>query len=501
MGGDGAVKAARLKFAKNAAANVVNGLVAAILSIVLPHFFVHDFTRPVFSLWILILQLGTFVNVLNFGLSVAIGRHVAVAVAKDDLVGAQQMVAAGVQILCGLAGIGFLLILALDVAMPVLFHQISAPLMPVAQKSLLWVGGALAVGLPFSGFSGAMIGLQRNEVPALTNVVGKGALGVVLAVVAARTHDLLAVAQAFFWVSLFGYLLQYAAFKVLAGWRLPVSRLAAARRELAYYCVSLSVWSVAMLLVSGVDTSIVGAFDYRAVAAYGLAANLSVFFAGSVNVMMNPLVQVFAGFFARGDTGAAMRLLDVSSFLASLALMLAGLWLVGLEHFGFSLWVGPGLAAQAFPFFCLLVASNTVRNTGTPYAMYLLGSGQQNRVMLTPLIEGLTNFLCSVAGAWLFGAIGVAVGALVGSCVGIAANFVYNMRRTLPAGFSPLRYFRDNLVVPAVLAAPCLAVLVYFGPREALDVTVAGLMAASALVLWPAWKRCAPRAANWSMLK
>lgn len=40
----------RLRFAKNAASNVVNGSVGAIVSIVLPHFFVHDLSSTEFAL-------------------------------------------------------------------------------------------------------------------------------------------------------------------------------------------------------------------------------------------------------------------------------------------------------------------------------------------------------------------------------------------------------------------------------------------------------------------
>jgi O-antigen/teichoic acid export membrane protein len=379
--------------------------------------------------------------------------------------------------------------------------------MPQAQASLLWVGGGLALGLPASGLMGAVIGLQRNEVPALTNLVGKSLLGAVLAVVAARTHSLPAVAHAFFAASLLTYLMQYAAFRwVCRNW--PViarfnkrahqrtharADLATARRELVRYCLSLSVWSVSMMLITGIDTSIVGAFDYRAVAAYGLASSLAVFFSGSFNTLLTPLIQIFTGHHARGEISATLRLLDVASFLCTLSLLVAGIWMVALAHLGFTLWVGDALAAQAFPFFVLLVIANAIRNSGTPYALYLLGSGQQQRVILTPLMEGFSNAICSIFGAWAFGAIGVAIGAGIGGIVGIAANFLYNMARTLPASFNRWRFFRDTIALPFLLALPGLAVLIYVGPRAALEMTIIGLLAATMVILWPAWRMCKSR--------
>ncbi len=192
---------------------------------------------------------------------------------------------------------------------------------------------------------------------------------------------------------------------------------------------------------------------------------------------------------------ATLRLLNVASFLSTLSLLVAGIWMVALAHVGFTLWVGPALATQAFPFFVLLVIANAIRNSGTPYALYLLGSGQQQRVILTPLMEGFSNAIFSIFGAWAFGAIGVAIGAIIGGVVGIGANFLYNMARTLPVSFNRNRFLLDTVAIPLLLALPCLAVLVYFGSRAALEATISGLFAATIVTLWPAWQMFKSRAA------
>jgi O-antigen/teichoic acid export membrane protein len=480
----------RLTFAKNAASNVVNGMVGAVVLIVVPHFFVHDFSPAQFSLWILILQLGNLVNVLNVGLSVAIGRFVAVSAAHDDVTGMARITAAGVQILTMLAVLGLLLVGLVAVLLPAVYVQIEPDLIPAARQAILWVGGSLALGLPVTGLSGAMIGLRRNELPAAVNAIGKTALGIALVVTAAHTHDLVSVARVFFIMNCLTYALNILVFRWLCrNWRLPLmAGLAGSWVELARYCVSLSVWSVSMLLVTGVDTSIVGAFDYHAVAAYGLAANLGVFFGGAVNVMMNPLIQVFAGLHARGDIQASLRLLRISSFFATSGLIFAGMWMVGLAHYGFTLWVGKRLAVQAFPFFCLLVLSNTIRNSATPYTLYLLGTGQQQRVMLTPFMEGVSNFIASVIGCWLFGAIGVAIGAVVGAGVGVVANFIYNMPRTLPSGFFRLGFFGETWVRPILLGFPGFVVLFWLRPDDGTPLFIGSALGVCslliALLLW-----------------
>src|ERR1700727_2814290 len=107
-----------LRFAKNAASNVVNGSVAAVVSIILPHFFVHALSPAAFQLWILLLQLGAFVTFLNFGLHVAIGRYVAVALGRADKAKAETIIGAGVQILSVLGMIGMALICIVAWALP-----------------------------------------------------------------------------------------------------------------------------------------------------------------------------------------------------------------------------------------------------------------------------------------------------------------------------------------------------------------------------------------------
>jgi O-antigen/teichoic acid export membrane protein len=63
--------------AKNALANVASGTSAALLAIILPPILVRTLSRDIYSTWALILQIGAYTGLLNFGIQVAIGRFVA----------------------------------------------------------------------------------------------------------------------------------------------------------------------------------------------------------------------------------------------------------------------------------------------------------------------------------------------------------------------------------------------------------------------------------------
>jgi hypothetical protein len=94
----------------------------------------------------------------------------------------------------------------------------------------------------------------------------------------------------------------------------------------------------------------------------------------------------------------------------------------------------------------------------TPYAVLLLGTGQQRLVIATPLIEGFTNLLVSLVASAFLGAKGVALGALVGAVVGVLCNLFYNMGRTKGVAFSIASYIKCGLLRPLIAACPLAAI-------------------------------------------
>jgi O-antigen/teichoic acid export membrane protein len=137
-------------------------------------------------------------------------------------------------------------------------------------------------------------------------------------------------------------------------------------------------------------------------------------------------------------------------------LLLTGLPLVLAANRILTLWVGPVYGVRGTRILEVLVVANMIRLSLTPYAVTLIGTGQQRLVMFIPLLEGFSNLLLSVVLGYSYGAIGVAIGTLGGSLIALIGNLYYNMPRTNDIQFEVHEYLRDGILRPLVCASPCI---------------------------------------------
>jgi O-antigen/teichoic acid export membrane protein len=476
---------------KNAASNVVRGSAAAIVAVFLPPFLTRFMAPDAFGAWSLVLQLSAFVGYLDFGIQTAIGRFIAHTGESGDTEQRDRIVSTSLTALAAAGALGILGSLGLAVFMPHFFHQVPQSLLGDSRLALILVGSSLAVGLPCSLFNGIFVGLQRYEVPAA--VIGSSRVigAVFLVVIVRHGGSLTQMGAAVAAVNLASYGLQYFLYRKMAPRVRFSSQLVSrkAGRELFDYCLSLSIWSFAMLLVTGLDVALVGHFEFEKVAYYSVAATLIVFLAGVQNALFNVMIPSTAVLQARGNSIQLGRLMITATRYGSFILLLMGLPLILAAKGILTMWVGPKYAEQGARILEVLTAANIIRLSAVPYVMTLVGTGQQRLVTVTPVLEGVSNLIASVIGGFFFGAIGVAVGTLVGGCVGVLGNFVYNMPRTIEINFRIMDYVRDGFLRPLFCALPLTAAALLFrfwgssiGVNSYVVVGVAG--ASTAFLLW-----------------
>lgn len=448
---------------KNALANIVRGGATAAVALILPHFLAHDLDQEHFAAWALMLQIAALASYLDFGLQTAIARYLAQALERGDHERRARLISTAA-ILLALAGLlAFIVIGLLTMALPNIFHQVKSSLVQELRIGLVVMSACAGLLLPLSAFTGVLVGLHRNEFPALAIGGSRilGALAVILAVHFTQSLGWLAVCVGV--SNLIGGLAQYRIAKNL----LPDMCLRRQyfskdiARELAHYCIGLTVFSFAMLLISGLDVSIVGHFTFDAVGPYAVASTLITLVAGLSNSVFGAMMTPVAVLQARGELSRIRDLVIRSTQLSSYASLAITIPVFVYGLYALKVWVGPTYAPQALPILEVLLVAQAIRLIGNSYCTMLIATGQQKYGVTVALIEGFSNVIFSIAGAIWIGPIGVAWGTLIGALIGVVCMFPLTMQRAKDVPIPTQQFLREGILVPILAATPILLALVF----------------------------------------
>ena len=483
----------RLVLLKNAIANVVRGSAAALVALILPPFLVRAMSAEAFSVWMLVLQISAYTAFLDFGIQTAVGRFVAHTTELDDRAERNRVISTSLSLLLGATLLAAAVMALLAWQLPNLFPELPAQFHHDARIALLIVGGGAALGLPASIFNSIFIGLQRNAIPAAI-IAGARLISAFLLIVAAYGgSSIITMAVVITAVNLLSYGVQYWAYQRLA-LNVQVAPALISRqtaRDIFSYCFSLSIWTFAGFLVTGMDIMLVGIFDFQAVGYYAIGASLITFIMGMQSALFSTLIPEAAILGARENAGQLGSMLITSTRYGLFILLISGLPLIVGAETILTWWVGPDYAAHSALLLQILVAANIIRLALLPYAMLLIGTGQQRLVTVTPFAEGGTNLLVSLIAGAMLGAVGVAIGTLVGAIVGVICHLVVNMPRTAGIAVEPRRYLKDGLLRPALCALPFLLISLGLLPVETLPpgalMALVGVATLASIALFWRW--------------
>jgi O-antigen/teichoic acid export membrane protein len=476
---------------KNASANLVRLVGAGVIALLLPAFLVRHLATSTYSLWALLLQWSLYIGFLDFGIQIAVSRFVAHEDERDDAAQRDGIVSTAFLVMSAgtVLGIGFTCVLAWQ--FPHIFSSMPASLHHQSQIALLLMAGSVALGLPVNVIQAVFIGLQRNVVPVGIALITKILMAVLIVGVVLRQDGLAVMGGVVALANLLSYSMSYLAWRKWAPQIRIHLRLASkiCARRIVSYSSALAVWIAASFIISGLDLSVVGIFDYHATAYYAVAATLTNFVAQAQNAMFAALLPASAVLAARGDSEQLGVMLLSSTRYSVLLLLVMALPLIVGGHLVLRIWVGADYALHGVLLLQILLVANFVRLCALPYSTLLLGTGQQGKVIASPVAEAVTNLAASVAGAYFLGAVGVALGTLAGAFVGVGLHLFYNMPRTAHISIDQSLLIRQSLLRPLACAAPLASV---FALRAALpglsdtDVLLFGVVAAAATA-WLLW--------------
>lgn len=445
------------KVLSNAIWNAINGSSSAVVAVLVPPFLTRLLTPEAYGAWALALQIGTYVSLFGFGIQMAVGRYVAYYEAREDYVGRDGIVATAFWFLVGAGVVGWLAICGVALSIERLVPSLAPELVSQTRWAIIFVGLALAINLPSSIFAAVFTGRQRSDVPAKIQGLGRLILAAGL-IVAGLSHSLAVLGVVYAAISVGTVVgLAHAWRTRTHGSTLAIRHVAMKYgRELAGFCLSLTLWNLAMLMVSGLDLVIVGRYDYQATAFFAVSVTLMTLVSGTLSSLANALVPAVASI-AEESGSAFYALLARSSRLIMAASIMAGAPLIFEGHFALSLWLGSAYASKATLILAILASSTILRNSMLPYVAIAIGLGYQRKMIATPLAEGAISVAASIMLAHPYGATGVAIAKIIGGASGVCLLLVQHPLKAPLLGISRLKYVRQCVLPPALSIIPIAA--------------------------------------------
>ena len=454
---------------RNISANLARAAAVTAVAILLPSYLTHHLPVRVYAAWVLIIQLGAYVAYFDLGIQLGVSKFIAEFEARGDNLQAGRYASAGFALML-LAGVfGGALTLGLAWQVPRLFSGMPAGLVPQVRISLILVGFSLSFGLVCSVYSAVFLGLQRYWIPTLITIFNRVlfVIAIFVAVWADGNLEIMGLAAAL--VNILAGLLQAAA------WRRRASEVRVSLslvdfgilKNLARYCSLQSISTIAMFCITGLDIVIVGHFDYVQTAYYSIASLPTSFLLLIISSFLSPFMPASSALSTRISPNQMGNFLARITRYNSIALLLIGLPLVVFAFPILRLWVGSAYAIQTVTYLRILIFANVVRNLCGPYATIVAATGSQRSVLAAAISEALVNLGSSVYLAWKFGAIGVAIGTVVGAFVSVSVHFAVSMKSTRPVvAISRRRLFLQDMLAPCIICLPSAVVLLLWWPAR-----------------------------------
>jgi O-antigen/teichoic acid export membrane protein len=479
------------KLLQGSASNVARVLLSMLVSLVLPPFLVHHMAHAEYSAWVLILNLSAYVNLLDFGLQTAIGKYVAEYDASDDREASHHLVSTSFTLLALAATIACAALAVMVWSVPRLFHQMPSGLVGQVRIALLAVGLSTAFALPFNTFLATFTGLQQYVFPTILATISRVGTAAALIALLLLHGGLVQLALAMAAFNVATAAIQFLGWRRLVKGRVDFSFLSFHRQSavrLTKYGSMLSIFTVAMFLISGLDLVIVGHYAYQETGFYAVANAAINFMLALVSSVFAPLIPAVSSMQSSTTPGRIGELCIKATRYCGLLLCLLGLPLLIGAFPLLSLWVGKGYAAQSALYLQVLVLGNVVRQLAFPYVLVVVATGKQHLATVAAISEACVNVVISIWLVQRIGALGVAAGTLVGAFVSVGVHVMVSIPRTQAAILlQRSRFVLQGLLRPLLMGIPTLLLLPFWRKLNLLPAEPAALAlwaAATASIAW-----------------
>jgi len=411
----------RSRWILNSSMNLLGGASAALVTFCIPPILARFLPELDYALWNLILPIVAYLALFGSGIHLATAKFISHEDKSHSTEDRERTVRAAFAI----ASVGVLIALlavgALTVFYPKVYPGIRPEMLPNFRSCLLWIGCSASLQLFALVPLGVFTGHQQNGSYVSAQVVVRACtLGAVWW--QASHHQSLTILAVTYAIT--GFLLVPGTWLVLARshshyvrglFHLPdFTRF----RQLLGYCGTFSLWTLAEILVSSLDTVLIGRVEMLAVNPYALSLSLITVFSGLLHALVSPLLPGVSSLSSTAEGMAKLpAILNRATFWVSIFAQVVLIGFLFLGHPFLEIYAAK-YAKAAFPFVTILLISSIFRQITVPYGFFLLSTSLHGKAGGALLIEGIVNLAASLFLGSRFGAIGVAYGTLVGAIVG-----------------------------------------------------------------------------------
>jgi O-antigen/teichoic acid export membrane protein len=430
--------------------------------LVVPPLLAHHMPAAAYGVWMLLLQCGSYISFFDNSVQSAISRYVATADGLGDRPYLARVLASAMILLAGAACLALVFVNVAATYFGRIFPYIPSELLPQAQRALLIIGSSLAIALPFTTLVGGFLGLQQNRIVTVSIILSKAVSSVGMIWTGYHNGSIVQLAC---W---FGIGIAVQPVFYITQWfrqreHLPLQpRQAnvAFMREFGSFYTLMAINTLASILISGLDLPVAARYDFASVGAYSLAsifANMLLIPQGAILSVAMPAI---ANITAKAKPEEMGRLLSKLARYSSLSLCGLTVGLVLGAPLFLRLWLGAILMPKVLVFALVLLLAQVLVMAAEPLQVVVLALGRQKNLLPAWTIAAITNLLFSILLARKFGALGVALGTVVGAFAGLAAQFFITMPKTKEVPLARRVYARAVIFEPAIACVPAVVLVV-----------------------------------------
>lgn len=482
----------RRVIARNIFSNWANLVVSMVIGFFMMPFLVHRLGDTLYGIWILVVSLVGYGNLLDFGVRTSIVKYVSQHHATDDRDRLCKLFATTLAVYTAIGALVLFFAAGAAFLLPHLF-RVPPELAGEARIVLLIVGLNLALKFPAGVFEGFLSGLQRYEV-ASGIAIGSNLLRAALIVgLLVKGEGLLALAA----VGLMSDLLMSAVMALVCLRLLPWLSLGRRHMDRAVlrevYAYGLWSWVIvtATRVLYDIDSVLIGmVLPAAAITQFAVANNLVGYLRHLANGFGNVFNPAASDLEARSEHERLERLVIHGTRYALAVILPAAMLLALVGREFLALWMGPRYAAASGTVLVVLVLSQAFVMAEFPARAVLFGLNRHRDLAFIVLGEALLKVALSLALLPSHGIMAAAVGTAIPEL--IVSLVLIPPLTTQCLGLPLGQYVRQAFLPPVASVIPAVAVvfaLKTVAPPTSWGVLVAEV-AAGLLIYGAAAVRC-----------